>query len=512
MNHKSLYALSLDPKDLQTNFEKSYLEKVDVLEIRRLEHSTTLSHTLVLHKELIRCVNKTLFRIGDISKSVSFLLHTGIQPWMIDIPYSSLYPDEILARIFEIRTLFPQSLIQLSYHSPQEQEGCGEQNEVCEIISILEQFPVDAIKCAIYPKTVLVSLKMLQILKNRKDVGHGTRLTLIAMGEKYSFTRLLGCFFGNFLTFTCLPGMPKASGQIDIDTCVNRYRLQEITELQSIYALIGNPVDKSLSDITHTSILHTVFQKPTSIYVKIQLDPEEVTDAFFDSVRKLSFRGFSVTTPLKKEVIKWGDPKNKTIPMNTVFLDNEGLRFINTDTEALYKALLERKSIHSIQRIAVLGCGDVAISLFHFLQERGISVDIYSRNPPRNMSYVLPYSAVISEKKEYDVVINTTSDREGRTLIQLFPPEYIPTTAIVAEFIYPERSAWLQEIEKRRLSLNGMKSYIITGLELWMKQAALQFCFWYEKEMGRSFPDYTRLESKIRDIVLSSPTSHKLKE
>ncbi len=460
-----LLTLTLTQEELKLENCSEAMNLADLIELR-------ISDGPITNELVSLCTKPVLFRLNS---SKDIFLSQMASPWMIDLPYKS----ENLAQEIELcRKKFPNSSVQISYHSPNETENSGDLVAIEPLIESMAQFSVDAIKCALYLASLDHVLTILQLIRKQKGWWGEKRLTLIIMSERFSFSRILGHCFGNFLTFLSLPNRQKALGQIDIISCLEDYQLKNISLFSSFYALIGSPVERSLSHRSHTRIFHEIFNKASSVYVKIDLSPDEFTKDIVEKMRSLSLQGLSITTPLKRRsALLYAEDAT---PINTIAFSKKGVAQLkNSDIEALKKAIDQRVPFASLRSIAILGYGDVALSLVDMLFFDSPHIDIYTRDRKktgnlRDNTRCIEYS-IAASITSYDMIINATSDRDGLSLLSLFPVQEISKTALVAEFVYPEESIWFQKIKEER---KESRKSMISGRELWIKQAAKQFLFW----------------------------------
>ena len=106
------------------------------------------------------------------------------------------------------------------------------------------------------------------------------------------------------------------------------------------YAVIGNPIDHSLSPILHN---HWIKENNiNAIYDKIKLEENQIK-SFINQIRKKELAGCNVTVPFKKSVIPFLDKlsfeANQTQSVNTIILKDDLLIGHNTDIVGFQKAI-----------------------------------------------------------------------------------------------------------------------------------------------------------------------------
>ncbi len=378
--------------------------------------------------------------IPDQSLAGESVLITGpcpeiLQPMMLDVPY------ERLADVQKLKQQFPKTKILGSYHGPFE--------NVNEIIQKLDASPVDFIKIACPCKNALEALELVSILNAPPTKKP---LTIVPMGEQVSFGRVVAACLGSHLTFTCLDNRPVAPGQISAEEMIKRYRVQSITQL---YGLIGSPVTRSPSYITHNHVFQSL--NVPAAYVKIDLKPEEVEKAM-PLLQLCRFRGLSVTMPLKG---KFGPN-----PVNTIRINPSDIETFNTDGRSV-KELLEEKVDLSRSTVLIIGAGGTAQAIAQALSKAGASLIISNRTEEKAEALAKLFGAQtcpFGTLPEVQVVIQATCSEDIRL------PE-ISSMHVVLDVLFPDESPFLKECKKK-----GAKT--ISGLDMWKRQAAHQFDIW----------------------------------
>ncbi|MFI5343915.1 MAG: type I 3-dehydroquinate dehydratase, partial [Chlamydiales bacterium] len=215
--------------------------RVDLFEERDLEALSQLRDSYLI--PMIFKITKTC--IGDIHKILSLI------PEFIDLEYdtSVRYIQEIPAGTELI----------LSYHNfdetPQDLEA---------IYSEMQKIPAKFYKIAVTPKNTVEALKILCFAKPKE------RLIAIGMGAYGEITRILAPWLECPITYASLDDDQKsAPGQLKIHTLLDQYHFRSLNTETLLYGLIGDPVDRSISDETHNH-----FMKSTgvnAVYVKMQV-------------------------------------------------------------------------------------------------------------------------------------------------------------------------------------------------------------------------------------------------
>src|SRR5262249_32850217 len=131
------------------------------------------------------------------------------------------------------------------------------------------------------------------------------KLIGIGMGKEGQVTRILGPIVGSPITYASLEEtLMTAPGQFTARELAERYHYRSLNQTTALYGLIGDPIDRSISDITHNKLMHQYGWN--AIYVKIRVKPEELPH-FLPLAKTLGFRGLSVTMPLKEAVVPFSE-------------------------------------------------------------------------------------------------------------------------------------------------------------------------------------------------------------
>jgi len=154
----------------------------------------------------------------------------------------------------------------------------------------------------------------------------------------------------------------------------------EISGKTKICALIGDPVEHSMSPVMHNTAYKELGLD--YVYIPFRVKPEGLEPAVA-GLRALNVRGFNVTIPHKVSVIPWLDGLDplaeKIGAVNTVVNTDGELRGYNTDAEGFLQALLEHGIKPKGKRIAVLGAGGASRAITYIMVGKGARVTILNR-------------------------------------------------------------------------------------------------------------------------------------
>jgi shikimate dehydrogenase len=131
-----------------------------------------------------------------------------------------------------------------------------------------------------------------------------------------------------------------------------------------VLALIGHPVGHSLSPAMHNAAF--VADGLDFVYVCLDVDPEQLPAAV-SGLEALKLRGFNVTMPHKRTMIPLVDELDEEArisgALNTVVIENSGLRGFNTDGGGMVMACQEAGIELSGRRVLLLGAGGTAAAI-----------------------------------------------------------------------------------------------------------------------------------------------------
>jgi 3-dehydroquinate dehydratase / shikimate dehydrogenase len=367
----------------------------------------------------------------------------------------------------------------------------------------------DVIKVAWTARSLRDNLEAFDLLRERQKPT-----IALCMGEPPEvglMSRVLAPKFGGLLTFASdSPKGETAPGQPTIRELRELYRFDSITRETRTYGVIGWPVGHSKGPLIHNAGFAAVDHD--GVYLPLPIPPEyehfKATVGALIDQPGLNFRGASVTIPHKGNLLRFVQERGGRMDAmseacgaaNTLIIGSAGgIECRNTDCPALVDALCEAMNVEPQQlagrRIAVLGAGGVARAAVAGLMETGAEVVVFNRTRAKAEALVAEWTqretasgqrvqvAVADEGaangESFDVVVNCTSiGMAGGPA-----PDDSPLPAGIAlngnvtvfETVYaPVRTPLVKEAEAR-----GAR--IVTGIEMFLRQAALQFEAWTGK-------------------------------
>jgi shikimate 5-dehydrogenase/3-dehydroquinate dehydratase len=214
--------------------------------------------------------------------------------------------------------------------------------------------------------------------------------TVIGMGERGLYSRILAPFRGSELTFVAASTI-AAPGMLTHERALEIYGPDGIgNRVEKVFAIAGNPAGHSLSPVIHNRLFRQ--KNVPAAYTIASIERfDEITGAFLRGEPC----GLSVTTPFKEDAFRFAphpaQNARRARAVNT--LVNAGGTIIadNTDVDG-FAALLPKNA----KRAAVLGRGPTARSALVALEDAGIPATVYHRD---NMHTLRDFSG--------DLIINT---------------------------------------------------------------------------------------------------------
>ncbi len=275
----------------------------------------------------------------------------------------------------------------------------------------------------------------------------------------------------------------------DCDIIINIYGFFEVILLNNVTShtkqlgIIGCPAEHSFSPAMHNYISSEMNED--YIYCAYNVEPHFLADAIA-GMRALGIRGYNVTAPHKREVMKYLDVISEQARLlgsvNTV-VNREGVLYgYNTDSDGFYEALVNAGIEVSGSRVLIMGCGGVVRpTLVRLIQAKPASVTVVNRTMEKAVKLSEELYKTMGFKVQtefdpngYDIVINTTSagmePQEDALPIDSIEAinglDFIKPGCAAVDMIYnPSETLFLKEAKKRGAKiLNGLDMLIYQGV------------------------------------------------
>ena len=322
--------------------------------------------------------------------------------------------------------------------------------------------PAAYYKIAVMASNCLDALRLMTWAKYSKGP-----LIAISMGYHGQISRILSPLIGSPITYAGLED-EGAPGQLSAKTLIERYHYRSLTPQTALYGLIGNPVTQSVSDKTHNSLGLDI------VYVKLEVKPEELPQ-FLKYAKELSFRGLSVTMPLKETILPYLDEINQKAAeigaVNTLSFEEGKIFGFNTDADGALNAL-EKEGAVSCKEIVIIGAGGASKAIAYEAIKRGAKVTIVNRDASKAKALAEHLGCTGKELHEipasYDILINCTPSP-----LPIRPEAILPKTLVMDIAVRPEESPFLKEAKEK-----GCRT--IPGYQMFIEQALGQFDLWFK--------------------------------
>lgn len=211
--------------------------------------------------------------------------------------------------------------------------------------------------------------------------------TVIGMGERGLYSRILAPFRGSELTFVAASHL-AAPGMLTHERALEIYGVERA---EKVFAIAGNPAGHSLSPVIHNRLFREKHVPAAYTIASIERF-DEITDAFLRGEPC----GLSVTTPFKEDAFRFApDPApnaRRAQAVNTLVNVNGTILADNTDVDGFAALIGQRRA-----RLAgVLGRGPTARSALVALEDAGIPATVFHRD---NMHVLRDFGG--------DLIVNT---------------------------------------------------------------------------------------------------------
>jgi len=265
-----------------------------------------------------------------------------------------------------------------------------------------------------------------------------------------------------------------------------------MTKKTKLFALIGDPVERSLSPAMHNAAFDALGLDCAYIVLRV---PREMLKDTVAGIRVIRLAGFNVTHPHKVNIVGLLDRLDMSAEMvgavNTVKNVGGKLVGFNTDGDGAVRALKEKVGKLSGKKILLLGAGGAARAIAFSLARAGAKLTVANRTASKAKELIaaidkkLGAKAVhIALKKDIltdeimrsDILINATSTGMypdvDRTLVTA---DMMHRGLIVNDIVYePFQTKLLHEAKRA-----GAKT--INGLGMLVHQGAMAFEIWTER-------------------------------
>ena len=367
----------------------------------------------------------------------------------------------------------------VSYHDFEKTPALG------PVLARLKKIPADIYKISTTVRKPSDNVRLLELASGNEE----TPLVILGMGEAGAPSRILGPSRGSIFGFgapdvrasarkrgrTAAP-QPTAPGQITASEMRGRYQVQKRKSPSQVYGVIACPIGHSMSPALHNRAFQS--KRVDAVYLPFMVQPAHLAD-FFRFARELPVAGFSVTIPHKQDVLRHLHSVNRLArrigAVNTVY--RRGGKLCGTNTDAIgVTAPLEKRLPLKKATVLIAGNGGAARGAILAAKDKGARVTLSGRNPRRvrALARACGVEAAGREKlagRHFDVLIHATPLGMSPHIDGCFFSGDIPAD-LVFDMVYNPLETLL--LKKARAA--GKET--ISGLEMFLEQAAAQFEIW----------------------------------
>jgi len=262
-----------------------------------------------------------------------------------------------------------------------------------------------------------------------------------------------------------------------------------ISSKTKLFAIIGDPVERSLSPAMHNAAFRALGLDCR--YIAIQVPKGTLADVV-KAMRKLRITGFNVTHPHKVEIVRLLDRLDESAKLvgavNTVKTERGKLIGYNTDGAGAVRALEREVGKLAGRRVVLLGAGGAARAIAFSLVKAGAKLTLANRTASKARRLAAEIKrklgvevAVVSIKKRAlteaikraDLLINaTTIGMAPKVNETLVTADMMHRRLVVNDIVYEP----LQTKLLREAKCAGAKT--VNGLGMLVNQGALALEIW----------------------------------
>jgi shikimate dehydrogenase len=252
------------------------------------------------------------------------------------------------------------------------------------------------------------------------------------------------------------------------------------------YAVIGDPIDHSLSPAIHNAAFRELNLDCT--YIAYRVPKGELKEGI-ESLKEIKIAGFNVTIPHKVEVMKYLDNIDEDCNLiraaNTVENINNELKGHNTDMDGFLDPIRKKNIPIKGAKVFLFGAGGAARAIVAaFAKEDANTITIVNRTKEKAISLsqfahrigidanTIFLDEIGKSHSEYNFVINATSIGLQNEISPI-PQNIITSDTVVYDIVYLPMNTDLIKKSKEK------GATIIYGYEMLLAQAARAFEIWH---------------------------------
>jgi shikimate dehydrogenase len=263
----------------------------------------------------------------------------------------------------------------------------------------------------------------------------------------------------------------------------------EISGKTKVCAIIGDPVEHSLSPIMHNAAFKELGLN--LVYVAFTVTTRELQTAVLGA-RSLGLRGLNVTMPHKNTVMNYLDDVDATAKsigaVNTILSNNGRLIGYNTDGNGAMIALQENGVYPEEKKMVILGAGGAAKAIAYQAAQDVDELVILNRTPEKTKKLAemlqksfgkkvkgaaLSSEVLKEELETADILVNATAlGMHPDVNSSPVPPSLLRHDLCVMDIVY-------NPLETRLLNdAKAAGAKVVSGIEMLIYQGAVAFEIW----------------------------------
>jgi shikimate dehydrogenase len=256
-----------------------------------------------------------------------------------------------------------------------------------------------------------------------------------------------------------------------------------------VAAIIGDPVEQSLSPAMHNAVFHQ--RKLDWTYVAMEVH-EDALAGVLQTLGGRSINAFSVTMPHKETVFEMltntsndlgevDESAKASQSVNTIAISNGRLIGSNTDGDGCCNAIEQAGVDIAGSRVVVVGAGGTARAIVATLARRGASdIAVINRTESRALDVIASATVArigtVDDIATANILINATSVGMGSKETPVEQARLHSALVVLDAVYHPLETTLLRDAK-----LAGAKT--VDGLWMLVHQGALQQLAWF-KEIG----------------------------
>ncbi len=379
--------------------------------------------------------------------TVAAAIAAGID--FVDVEYDPSLDLEMIAR--------RAGRIVLSHHD------FGGMPEFEPLLAEMRRLGCTHTKLAVTPSTLAENLRLL------RAIAQG--VTVIGMGERGLYSRVLAPFCGSELAFVALDsGRQAAPGQITLRRALDIYGpKRDRLHAKHVFAIAGDPAGHSLSPSIHNPLFREK-GLDAAFTIASFADFREIAGVFVSG----ELRGLSVTAPFKEQAFQFLERRQARLSpnalesgaVNTLVRNAGGIAGDNTDVDG-FSTILRQICGRDRKSVALIGAGGTARAALVALGRDGMHVSIFNRTAVKAEQLAARFGARgagLDELKRFD----------GEVVINTLPPAADVQLPLRPGMAYVQAAYGDPALEERAAQFVAGGIQVFTGLDLIHAQAVRQ--------------------------------------